>query len=145
MSHRELLKKFSKPEVQGSPCRGLGCPQQHLLPLAPLAAGRKERTGVLALSPTENVFNFFGGEGKRTARAYSLRSSRPYRCVFLVLNVCASGTRHCRGAMNAVNKPVSPRTNFLSGREGVLGTPQYGSMKTNDGKWVIQYHRSGCF
>ena len=27
MSHPELLKKFVKPGVQGSPCRGLGCPQ----------------------------------------------------------------------------------------------------------------------
>ena len=40
MSHPELLKKFTKPGVQGSPCRGVGCPH---LPLFFLSARRLRR------------------------------------------------------------------------------------------------------
>jgi hypothetical protein len=40
MSHPELLKKVPKPGVQGSPCRGLGCPQ---IPFSSLFAPRLRR------------------------------------------------------------------------------------------------------
>jgi hypothetical protein len=42
MSHPGLLKKAPKPGVQGSPCRGLGCPQKTLFSLFARRLRRRE-------------------------------------------------------------------------------------------------------
>jgi len=53
MNHPELFQKFAKSGVQGSPCRGLGCPQILLFPLSPpVAASKKREKGFLGTPQT---------------------------------------------------------------------------------------------
>ena len=67
MSHPGLLKKFAKPGVQGSPCRGVGCPHILLLLLSPpAAASKREKKGFLGTPHTLalTVYHKFNRESK---------------------------------------------------------------------------------
>src|SRR5215469_262945 len=51
MSHHELLKKFLKPGVQGSPCRGVGGPQRTCCSFFARRLRRRERNKTLLGTP----------------------------------------------------------------------------------------------
>ena len=57
MSPAELLQKFAKHWVQGSPCRGLGCPQSLHLPssLADSERAKEEKKSFSGDTPAPPV------------------------------------------------------------------------------------------
>src|SRR5438309_1145896 len=70
MSHSELFQKFTKPGVQGSPCRGLGCPQILLVLLSPAASKREKQVFSAATTEHNGVGEDEQGKDEDTERTF---------------------------------------------------------------------------